>query len=61
MTLNEFKKSVYYTEKMIVIPILGRMRINKVQFMKQGKWIPELLNIYLYELYENNYNKIKNK
>lgn len=55
MTLEEFKKSVYHTEKSVVIPSLNRAKIDKFLFIKDGKWIPELLDIYLDKLYKNRY------
>jgi hypothetical protein len=58
MTLSEFKKSVYHTEKNVIIPSLNRLRIDKTKFIIKGKYKPELLNDYLEELYEDNYYKI---
>ena len=57
MTLDEFKKSVYHTEKSVVIPSLNRTKVDKFLFIKNGKWKPELLDIYLNEIYKRNYEK----
>jgi len=55
MTLEEFKKHVYHTEKSVVIPSLNRFKVNKTQFFVKGKYKPELLDIYLTEVYERYY------
>ena len=54
MTLDEFLKHVYYTERSIVVPsIQNGYRISKTQFMKRGRLDSNKVKIYLTELYNN--------
>ena len=55
MTLEEFLKHVYYTERSIVVPSMNRFRISKIQFMKRGKLDSDRVKTYLTELYNNKY------
>lgn len=58
ISFTEFSKSVYYTETKIVIPLLN-LRLNKTEFMKNGKYISDLFNLKLIELYKLNIKKFK--
>lgn len=55
MTLDEFLKHVYYTERSIIIPDLGRRRIEKSLFMKKGRLDMEAVKAHLTELYYSKY------
>jgi hypothetical protein len=58
-TFEEFEKTVYYTYKKIVIPLLG-LRIDKVDYLKGGKLDEKLIEELLLKLYEKNAKKFKN-
>jgi len=55
MSFDEFKKTIYYTEKYIIIPPLRRIRIEKTKFMIKGKFNQKKLDKYLEELYNNKF------
>ena len=58
MEFEEFKKTIYYTEMKIVIPLFD-IRLDKVDFMKNGKMLFDKIDNKLYDIYETNYkNKI---
>ncbi len=58
LTLEEFIKTVYHTEKYIVIPSLSRRKVNKAQFINnKGKYDIHAQNEYLKILYEKIYEK----
>jgi rhamnogalacturonyl hydrolase YesR len=59
MTFEEFKKTIYYTEKRIVIPLLG-IKLEKVDYIKNGKILFDKIESTLKELYEKNLKKLKN-
>ena len=54
MTLEQFKNSIYHTRTSVVVPSLGRMRIDKTYFMVKGKFQTHLLDDYLNKLYKKN-------
>lgn len=58
ITFEEFSKTVYYTEKKIVVPLL-HIKLDKFDFMKNGKYLPNKVNDKLLELYEENKHKLK--
>lgn len=59
MTFEEFKKTIYYTEKRIVIPLLS-IKLEKVDYIKNGKILFDKIESTLKELYEKNLKKLKN-
>lgn len=59
ITFEEFKKAIYYTEKSLILPWLS-FRLNKVDYMKNGKMDLIKLEEKLEEIYKLNINKFKN-
>lgn len=55
MTLEEFKKQCYHTEKHVIVPSLNRAKIDKTLFFKNNRYKPELLDTYLEMLYKERY------
>ncbi len=55
-TFEEFCKTIYYTEKQVVIPLLN-LRLDKINFFKKDKLNLDLLNSKLRELYDENLKK----
>jgi len=53
---EEFRKTTYYTEKQVVIPLLN-LRLNKTDFFKKNKLDLDLLNSKLRSLYDENLKK----
>lgn len=58
ITFHEFEKTIYYTEKKIVIPLLN-IRLDKTDYFKNGIIQPIALHSKLYEIYEKNLNRLK--
>lgn len=57
MTLNEFLKHVYHTRLYIVIPVLGRAKLDKRDFLtRRGRLDNNKLHKHLCKLYENKFN-----
>jgi len=56
VTFEEFEKTVYYTATKIVVPLL-HIRLDKVDYMKNGKYLPDKVKGKLLELYETNFKK----
>ena len=52
-----FVKTCYHTQYSIVIPLVNRMRINKLEFMTKGKLDNDKLRSKLMEIYEENIKK----
>ena len=57
ITFEEFIKTCYHTQYNIVIPLVDRMRINKLEFMTKGKLDSEKLRSKLMEIYEEKFKK----
>ena len=60
ISFAEFEKTCYHTQYNIVIPLVDRMRINKLEFMTKGKLDNDKLRSKLMEIYEEkfkNYEK----
>ena len=53
-----FEKTCYHTQYNIVIPLVDRMRINKLEFMTKGKLDNEKLRSKLMEIYEEKFKKL---
>ena len=58
ITFEEFIKTCYHTQYNIVIPLVDRMRINKLEFMTKGKLDSEKLRSKLMEIYEEKFKKL---
>lgn len=58
ITFEEFKKTVYYTEKTIVVPLLNK-RIDKIDFFQNRKLNFDLISSYLRNLYDENIDRFK--
>lgn len=58
MTYIEFKKTIYYTQLYVRIPLLN-MRLDKIEFLKKGKLDLDAINSRLMEIYEENKEKLK--
>ena len=58
ITFSEFEKSCYHTQYNIVLPLVDRMRINKLEFMTKGKLDSEKLRSKLMEIYEEKFKKL---
>lgn len=57
---EEFCKTCYHTQYNIVIPLVNRMQINKLEFFTKGKLDNDKLRSKLMEIYEEkfkNYEK----
>ena len=57
IAFEEFVKTCYYTQYSIVIPLVNRMRINKLEFFTKGKLDSEKLRSKLMEIYEEKFKK----
>ena len=57
ITWEEYEKSCYHTQYNIVIPLVNRMRINKLEFITKGKLDNEKLRSKLMEIYEEKFKK----
>ena len=57
VTFSEFEKSCYHTQYSIVLPLVNRMRINKLGFMTKGKLDNDKLRSKLMEIYEEKFKK----
>jgi hypothetical protein len=58
ISFEEFKKTVYYTEKKIVIPLLN-IRLDKIDFITKKVIDPNLVNSAIRKLYDGNIDKFK--
>ena len=57
ITWEEFEKSCYHTQYNIVIPLVNRMQINKLEFLTKGKLDSDKLRSKLMEIYEEKFKK----
>ena len=57
ISFEEFYKTCYHTQYAIVIPLVDRMRINKLNFMTKGKIDNNKLRGKLMEIYEEKFKK----
>ena len=57
ISFEKFEKSCYHTQYNIVIPLVNRMKINKLEFMTKGKLDNDKLRSKLMEIYEENIKK----
>lgn len=57
MTFEEFEKTCYHTQYNVVIPLVNRMKINKLEFITKGKIDNDKLRSKLIEVYEKNLKK----
>ena len=53
-----FEKTCYHTQYSIVLPLVDRMRINKLEFMTKGKLDNDKLRSKLMEIYEEKFKKL---
>ena len=60
ITWEEFEKTCYYTQYNIVIPLVDRIRINKLEFMTKGKLDNGKLRSKLMEIYEEKFKNDEN-
>lgn len=60
VTLDEFKKTVYYTATKIVIPLLN-IKLEKSDYMKNNKYLLSKIEKKLDELYELHKDKFNGK
>lgn len=58
ISFEEFKKTIYYTQYRIVIPLLD-IRLDKVDFFVKGKLNLKLVDDKILEIYELNAQKLK--
>lgn len=63
LTFEEFKKTIFYTDNKMVIPLLGRISIDKTKFInnkikKKNKYDFEKEEKYLRKIYEMNKHKL---
>ena len=64
MSYDEFKKTIFYTKNKLIIPLLGRISIDKINFFdktlkRKNKYSFEKEDKFLKELYEKNKHKLK--
>ena len=57
ITFEEFEKTCYHTQYNIVLPLVNRMRINKLEFFTKGKFDNKKLKTKLIEIYEEKFKK----
>lgn len=57
ITFAEFEKTCYHTQYNIVIPLVNRMRINKLEFLTKGKFDNNKLRNKLMKIYEEKFKK----
>lgn len=57
ITWEEFEKTCYHTQYNIVVPLVNRMRINKLEFFTKGKLDNDKLKSKLMEIYEEKFKK----
>ena len=57
ISFNEFEKTIYHTRYSIVIPLINRIRINKLEFMTKGKLDNDKLRSKLIEIYDEKFKK----
>lgn len=55
INFEEFEKTCYHTQYNIVLPLVNRMKINKLNFMTKGKLDNDKLRSKLMEIYEKNF------
>lgn len=59
LSWEEFEKSCYHTQYYVIVPLLNRMKINKLELFTKGKYDNNKLNKLLLDLYDSNLNKLK--
>ena len=59
ITFEEFEKTCYHTQYNIVIPLVNRMQINKLEFFTKGKLDNDKLRSKLMEIYEEKFKNNK--
>jgi hypothetical protein len=57
ITFEEFEKTCYHTQYHIVIPLIDRIKVNKLEFMTKGKLDNDKLRNKLMEVYEEKIKK----
>lgn len=57
ISFDEFQKSCYHTQFYVIVPLLRRMKINKLELFTRGKLDNDKLNKILLDLYEKNFKK----
>lgn len=57
ISFDEFQKSCYHTQFYVIVPLLRRIKINKLELLTKGKLDNNKLNKILLDLYEKNFNK----
>jgi len=57
ISFEEFEKTCYHTQYRIVLPLVDRMRINKLEFFTKGKFDNDKLRSKLMEIYEEKFKK----
>lgn len=55
LTFEEFEKTCYHTQYSIIIPLLNRMKINKLEFFTKGKLDNNKIRSKLREIYEEKF------
>lgn len=63
MSYDEFKKTIFYTQNKLIIPLLGRISIDKSNFMnsklkRRNKYDFKKEDKFLKELYEKNKQRL---
>lgn len=59
LSFEEFEKSCYHTQYYVIVPLLHRMKLNKLEFLTKGKYDKDKLKSKLLELYDSNLDKLK--
>ena len=57
LTFEEFEKSCYHTQYYVIVPLVNRMKINKLECMVKGKYNPDKLRSKLMEIYDEKFKK----
>ena len=61
MSYDEFKKTIFYTANKMILPLLGRISIDKTKFInkRKKKYDFNKEDEFLKELYEKNKHRLK--
>lgn len=58
ISFEQFEKTAYHTRLYVVLPLLGRMKLTKTDYFKNGKLDNKLLSGRMYELYLENIKRL---
>ena len=59
MSYDEFKKTIFYTKNKVIVPLLGRISIDKTEFLIKEKYSFKKEDVILIKIYEKNKDILK--